>query len=89
MKKIYPLKICPWCEETPVLCMPTPMDETWLPKIMCKNSKCKVKPSTHYVPIRKSQRKDPKILKEKIEKVIERWNKGSLGFKNEGFILDY
>ena len=89
MKKIYPLKCCPWCGCTPKFFMFTPLDETWTPRIECKNHYCRVMPKTKFVPIRKKQRENAEILREKIERVIKFWNDGNLGFNNEGFELDY
>lgn len=89
MKHTYPIKTCPWCGETGKFSMDTPLDETWMPRIKCKNFKCEVQPQTKYIPIRKAQRSNPQVLKEKIETVIKKWNDGNCGFINEGFELDF
>jgi hypothetical protein len=65
------------------------MEKTWLPFIQCKNLKCNVKPKANYAPIRKTQRLDPEKIRKKVELAIQRWNDGSLDFKNEGFEIDY
>jgi hypothetical protein len=86
---IYPLKSCPWCNKTANFHMDCSPDQTWIPKILCKNSNCQVNPQTKYIPIRKKQRENPIIIKEKIERLIKIWNDGNLDFNNEGFKIDY
>jgi hypothetical protein len=93
MKHTFALKPCPWCRKTPQLYMlfqfgPTP-EETWLPEIRCVNFSCNVKPKTKYVPIRKAQKKDPKIIEEKLKKLVSYWNDGNPLNANEGFQIDF
>jgi hypothetical protein len=84
----YPLKTCPWCNATAKFHMNC-KEKTWLAIIHCPNSQCMVMPKTRYVPIRKNQRRDAAIIRQKVEKVIKYWNDGNLSFKNEGFELDF
>jgi len=88
MKYMYPLKICPWCKCTPELYMIYNL-ETWLPEIRCKNTLCTVQPKTKYIPIRKIQKKDPNIIKSKIERLIDYWNNSNPMIAKEGIELDF
>jgi hypothetical protein len=92
-KTTYPLKPCPWCKTTPkfkmyygVLNKP---QETFLPEVYCENVSCKVNPKSKYVAIRKLQRFNPLILKNKIERAIENWNSGNEYQAKEGIQLDF
>lgn len=87
MKLIYPIKACPWCNITGRFYLDMSND-TWLAYVYCLNPCCTVAPKAKYVPIRKSQRLNYKIIKDKIEKCIENWNSGNLNFNNEGFEID-
>ena len=87
MKHIYPLKPCPWCKETPKFFMG--ILQTWMPCIKCQNDACTVQPKSKYVPIRKKQKENPVILKEKIERVISRWNEDNPMVATEGFAIDF
>jgi hypothetical protein len=64
-------------------------ETTWLAFIECPSLACKVQPKAKYVPIRKKQKENPQIIREKVERCIKYWNDGLLDFKNEGFSLDY
>ena len=64
-------------------------NDTLLPDVHCKNFYCPVKPKCKYVPIRKQQRFNPIILKEKIEKVIGHWNDDNPMIATEGIELDF
>jgi hypothetical protein len=88
MDKIYPLKPCPWCGKTPKLKMY--YDEiTWLPRIICFNRDCVMEVQTKYVPIRKSQKSNPEIIKRKLEKVISNWNENNPMVAFEGISLNF
>lgn len=89
MKVAYPLKACPWCGKTASFHMACPENETWLPKIMCKNSECKVHPFTCWIPIRRKQRENVVVIKEKVERLVKIWNDGNLPYNKEGFEIDY
>jgi hypothetical protein len=88
MKNIYALKPCPWCGNTPRLYMDYDLI-TWTPLIECVNYCCKVNPKSKYVPIRKKQKKDPNIIKRKLEKLISYWNDNNPCIAKEGIELDF
>jgi len=88
MDHIYPLKVCPWCQKTPQFNM-FYSAETWLPKIMCINKKCTVQPISKYIPIRKKQKKNPEIIKNKIEKAIDNWNSNNPMDAIQGIKLNF
>lgn len=89
MKKLYPLKKCPFCKKTPEFKMWYNISSTWLPRVMCNNPRCFSNPSSKYVPIRKQQKNDPEILQMKIEKSISIWNDSLDTEATEGIILDF
>lgn len=93
VKHLYPIKPCPWCKKTPRFYMflghlNAPV-ETWLPEIQCRGEGCKVHPKSKYIPIRKKQKANPIIIKEKIEKVIAYWNDDNPMIATEGIELDF
>lgn len=75
------VKPCPWCKTTPELWLP--IDDkrntggTWQWKIICMNSKCKIKPFSPYVAIRKSTKTDVSRLTEKLNQLCHFWNDGN------------
>lgn len=85
---VYGLKPCPWCKHTPTLHMLYDL-ETWIPQIKCFNLSCRVQPFSKYVPIRKTQKSNPEIIKAKIEKVIGYWNDGNPYIAKEGIELNF
>ena len=92
-KHIYPLKPCPWCKTTPKFYMMyrvgKKLEDTYLPEIYCENEDCKVHPRSKYVPIRKKQRFDKQIIKDKIERAIGYWNDGNPMIATEGIEIDF
>lgn len=62
--------------------------DTWIAYIYCASYWCKIKPKTKHVCIRRKQKEDINWIKKKIERCAKYWNKGNLGFRNEGFVLD-
>jgi hypothetical protein len=88
MKHIYPLKVCPFCKQTPTIEMYL-NQETWLPKVKCKNPHCEFQPSTKYIPIRKTQKQSYETCKFKIENVIYNWNMNCPMEAKEGIEIDY
>src|SRR5271167_3430894 len=92
-KHIYPLKPCPWCRKTPKFYMflgaGGQKQETWLPEIHCSNYECSMVAKTKYIPIRKKQKKDPVVIKEKLERLIARWNDNNPLIATEGIELDF
>lgn len=69
------IKPCPWCKKTPSFCMFL-NDLTWTPRLECNNI-CNVSPKSKYVPIRKKQKYNAEIIKEKIIRMIMMWNENS------------
>ena len=64
-------------------------EQTWLPHVYCNNLYCTVQPKAKYVPIRKKQKFNPEIVKEKIGKAISHWNTGNPCTATEGIELDF
>ena len=60
---------------------------TWLLTISCQNLDCGIQPKTKYVPIRKGQRTCANSIKEKVSRVVDRWNEVDSLSKGEGFEL--
>lgn len=89
MKSIIPLKRCPFCLQTPDFVMYLNFTETWLPHIACKNSSCKIQPKAKYVPIRKSQKKNEKIIEAKIRLAFDNWNSVCPQIAIEGKEFDF
>ena len=84
----YPIKVCPWCYQTPSFDFALD-DDTWLLKIKCRNEICKVNPQSKYVPVRKTQKSEYPKLRQKIELCFMNWN-DSLGTKaKDAFNIDY
>jgi hypothetical protein len=91
LKEIIPICVCPWCREYPQLMIfesAEVNETTWLVFIQC-NGKCFVKPMTPYVPIRKSQKKDREVVKNKIMKVIDWWNENNPYSAEMGSLMDF
>jgi hypothetical protein len=93
VKHLYAIKPCPWCKKTPRFYMflghrNSPI-ETWLPEIQCRSDDCKVQPKSKYVAIRKNQKINSIIIKEKIEKAIANWNDNNPMIAIEGIELDF
>ena len=64
---------CPWCKKTGTFIL-MPDDETWCPRVACRNWECKVKPEALYQAIRKTSKKSRSITQEKIYQAISHWN---------------
>ena len=62
---------------------------TWLPYIYCNTYNCFVKPKSKYIPIRNLQKENPIIIKTKIERLIDGWNKDNPMIATEGIELDF
>lgn len=88
MKIVIPIAPCPWCRKTPKFRMYLALT-TWTPKLQCENEKCLVKPESKYISIRKKQRYNPEIIKQKIEKMISQWNTNAPYNPYEGFEFDF
>lgn len=73
------IKPCPWCKQTPDLNMPidnlTNCDGTWCWYIQC--FKCKMKPKSPYVSLRKTTKTDPFRIGKKLEELAHMWNEGN------------
>lgn len=88
MKKIYPIKPCPWCKMTPkfVMWFDKP---TFLPHFKCETTSCTVQPESRYVPIRNTSKKDPERFRSKIELMILHWNRENPIPAYEGLEFDF
>jgi len=73
MREVLAIAPCPWCKKTPKFIMYL-SDRTWLPKLTCVNDKCLVQPCSKSVPIRKKQKFNKEVIREKISLMISRWN---------------
>lgn len=75
------LKPCPWCKETPEINMPISDDlntnGTWLWSIQCRNTKCKINPTSPTVAIRGECKLKFERILEKIDKLAASWNEGN------------
>ena len=87
MKQAFPLKTCPWCNQTPKFKIRIE-DDRWFITIKCEGEGCSISPSTKVISIRKTQRLSYDWIFMKIKKAVDSWNSGNLEFKNEGFYLD-
>lgn len=66
---------CPWCKKTPRFWIFMGSGETYLIEIECINENCSVKPKGKIVPIRKSQKKSPNEIQQRIIRCLNFWNK--------------
>jgi len=85
---IYPIKPCPWCKKTPYFSMDYNR-ETWLPKFLCINQSCSVKPISQYVAIRNTSKVSIARLKMKFEQLINDWNETNPCIAYEGMDFDF
>lgn len=67
---------CPWCRETPELHMPID-DDTWKWSIFCANIKCRMKPESPYVSIRKTSKTIRSRFLNKVKELAQKWNQGN------------
>jgi hypothetical protein len=97
VKLIIPISPCPWCKETPEFILyfdswdhkiPS-SNNTWIPKIACKNQNCTVQPESKPVPIRRTSKTDFERLKEKIIQVFDNWNIGNPVKATHGKEIDF
>lgn len=63
--------------------------QTWTPELRCETDVCSVKPTSKYVPIRKKQKYNAKIIGEKIRRMISIWNENNPFKATEGFEFDF
>ena len=88
MKEVLIIKPCPWCKKTPKFIMMLDVI-TWLPYIQCQNHECHVRPKSQYVPIRKSQKYEWSLIREKIRLCIGKWNLENPCKEYEGLEFDF
>lgn len=88
MIEVVPVCVCPWCKKTPSFNM-LRVEDTWTPRVVCENPNCLVKPAGPYVPIRKHQKYDHHIIRDKILHCIRMWNYHNPCEAKEGFEFDF
>lgn len=81
------LKPCPWCDKTPELDLPYNCD-TWLWKINCSNKECRIKPNSPYTPVRKTTKRNPEKMFQKLRWICTAWNKNNPRIAKEKKIVD-
>ncbi len=84
------LKPCPWCKKTPELDLPLDsgnLEGTWKWSIRC-NNECPVNPISKHVSLRKTTKRDPYKITEKLNSLATKWNQGIEGTPYESLKLD-
>ena len=87
-KVVYPLAPCPWCKNLPSIHFYFTQG-TWLPKIICKSSVCRVNPESKPQVIRKTCKVDIIRLKKKISDLFQSWNDQNPIIAKEGKEIDF
>jgi len=72
----YLIAPCPWCRKTPFLDVNYHENSggTWRWGIQCTNGRCKIRPHTRLIGIRKTCKADLQRQKEKIQTIVDEWN---------------